>query len=505
MGNVYGLTYDGFCSSGETGTIFVIDPGGSVRTVYTFLSSAGCYFSSLVKGSDGRFYVTSRSGGAHGFGAIFAIDAAGMLTTIHSFAGGTLGDGSGPAGLIQASDGRLYGTTSGGGQFGGGTVYALDLTGHYQVLHSFTGSNPSTAPGSDLLEASDGNLYGVTPVGSMLFGIDSGGTLTTHHDLGNLFPGELIQAADGRIYGTTAGGGLEFAGTIFTMELQGTPTTVHDFRASSNTGRPNGVIQARNGRFYGTAGTPNATAGTPSLPNIVFEMDAATGSLTILRTFVGSQGALRSNLFEGNDGSLYGTVFNDSSLPPFAVGPIFRLGPAGDYTVVTSASNMRAGVIQANDGRLYVPTAASSRFVGNTHGGVFSIETNGTAVKGLHGFTGGDSANPVAELVQIDDGSVYGTTAGSLVVSPGDPPVHGTIFRIDPATGAFTTRYELQRTRRLGANRPADSSHRWPYLRHHVGGWRIRIRHRLLARQRGQHSRRCITLPVPMAQTRARV
>ena len=93
---------------------------------------------SLVKGSDGRFYVTAERGGAAGFGTLFTIDDAGTLTILHSFAGRDQGDGEGPVGLIQARDGRLYGTTRGGGEFGGGTVYSIDLTGNYRVLHSFS-------------------------------------------------------------------------------------------------------------------------------------------------------------------------------------------------------------------------------------------------------------------------------------------------------------------------------------------------------------------------------
>ena len=56
-----------------------------------------------------------------------------------------------------------------------------------------------------------------------------------------------------------------------------------------------------------------------------------------------------------------------------------------------------------------------------------------------------DSANPVAELVEIDDGSLYGTTFGPNVGAspPAPPPLRGTIFRVDPATGAFTTRYRF--------------------------------------------------------------
>ena len=125
-------------------------------------------------------------------------------------------------------------------------------------------------------------------------------------------------------------------------------------------------------------------------------------------------------------------------------GQIFRISPAGDFTTISSAYWLRAGVIQARDGRLYgtssgAPWQPPCR---SRYGYVFRVEANGTRTV-LHRFDSPDVVSPVAELVEIDDGSLYGTTDGRLH-STGDPPrQHGTIFRVDPATGAFTTRYRF--------------------------------------------------------------
>jgi uncharacterized repeat protein (TIGR03803 family) len=259
----------------------------------------------------------------------------------------------------------------------------------------------------------------------------------------------LIQAADGRLFGTTQRGGVDAGGTIYVVPLSGGFTTVYDFRLGDTDGRPNGVIQASNGQFYGTTrlGTPTGRGRTGT----VFAMDDS-GTRTTLHTFqlfigVTYEGTPLSNLFEANDGNLYGTTFNEFD-SPFPPGQIFRITPAGAYTTVSSAYTLRAGVIQASDGRLYGTSAAASdplvRASQRAYGAVFRVETSGTRTV-LHQFEAGDSADPIAGVIEVDDGTLYGTTAGIVpltsIGAPPPPPVHGTIFQVDPATGAFTTRH----------------------------------------------------------------
>src|ERR1019366_150461 len=85
--------------------------------------------------SDGNFYGTTSAGGTSSGGVggtIFAITSSGTLTTLYNFC--SLGgidctDGAWPrAGLIQASDGKLYGVTSEGGDASGaGTAFSLQV------------------------------------------------------------------------------------------------------------------------------------------------------------------------------------------------------------------------------------------------------------------------------------------------------------------------------------------------------------------------------------------
>src|SRR5439155_18375379 len=113
----------------------------------------------------GSFYRATGGDAASDCGTVFKMDAAGTVTTLHSFSGS---DGGGPGGLIQASDGSFYGMTGYGGasegcQSGCGTVFKMDATGRLTTLHSFSGGDGSLPNG--LIQACDGGLYGTTAGG----------------------------------------------------------------------------------------------------------------------------------------------------------------------------------------------------------------------------------------------------------------------------------------------------------------------------------------------------
>ena len=228
-GNFYGITGNGGADNG--GTIFKITPGGALTTLHSFSGPDGYVpAAGLIQGTDGNFYGTTYSGGAHSSGTVFKITSGGTLTTMYSFTGAA--DGAAPeAVVIQATDGNFYGTTSAGGGVSGtayGTVFKLTPGGALTTLYTFTGAGGQT-PYSGLIQATDGNFYGTTSGGGghsagTVFKITPGGTLTTVYSFTNGGDGSgpqagLVEGADGNLYGTAQYGGANNDGTVFKLQL----------------------------------------------------------------------------------------------------------------------------------------------------------------------------------------------------------------------------------------------------------------------------------------------
>jgi uncharacterized repeat protein (TIGR03803 family) len=138
-GNFYGTTYYGgnsnsLCSF-TCGTVYKIlppaQPGGpwTESVLYTFCAQTNCPdgshpYAALIQAADGNFYGTTSSGGTDGDGAVFkVISGVSSLYVLYSFGNS---DGESPyAGVVQATNGNFYGTTSSGGANAAGTVFGL--------------------------------------------------------------------------------------------------------------------------------------------------------------------------------------------------------------------------------------------------------------------------------------------------------------------------------------------------------------------------------------------
>lgn len=245
-GQFYGLTVQG--GSFDEGTAFSIAPNGTFTPLNQFIGpNGGLPYGALTLAADGNFYGMTSVGGANNKGTVFRMTPAGVVTTLHSFSGGD--DGAMPYGsLVQGNDGRLYGGTgSGGGTAGGaGTVFAITTDGVLTTLHAFNGSD-GTGPVGGLVQASDGTLYGVNGGGYLgygtLFRMSPSGKFMTLHLFspqdGTAPVSTPIIGADGRLYGTTNfyGGAPGASGSVYafdlsapqTPELHLTKTCVNEF------------------------------------------------------------------------------------------------------------------------------------------------------------------------------------------------------------------------------------------------------------------------------------
>jgi len=166
-GNLYGMT--AFGGDNGVGIIFKFDPNNYV-TPFTKLCSFSSSqtganpYGSLLEALDGNFYGMACNGGQHSMGTIFKFNPINSsITKIVDF---ETAKGSSPSGsLIQAADGMMYGLTSGGGNSNYGTLFQYNPnTGIYTVKHYFNNTE-GRQPGGSLVEASDGNLYGLTTYG----------------------------------------------------------------------------------------------------------------------------------------------------------------------------------------------------------------------------------------------------------------------------------------------------------------------------------------------------
>jgi uncharacterized repeat protein (TIGR03803 family) len=203
----------------------------------------------LVQGADGMLYGTASVGGDHGRGTVFRVAADGSaLQVLYHFsattADATTGllentDGAIPlAGLTDGGDGFFYGVTSAGGTEGRGVIFKIAPDGSaFQVLHQFDGPNGSR-PTVELTRGSDGRLYGTTEGGGVtasnatstlgtIFSIDPAGpTFTRLYSfdgaVGSAPRSSLLQLGDADFLGTVGSNGRCGYGSLYRYKGDGT-------------------------------------------------------------------------------------------------------------------------------------------------------------------------------------------------------------------------------------------------------------------------------------------
>jgi uncharacterized repeat protein (TIGR03803 family) len=454
-------------------------------TLFVFDATDGGFPSGpLVQGTDGNLYGTTNWGGAYGGGSVFRITPGGALTTLYSFCSQVNCADGHPliSGLVLATDGSFYGVTATGGAFGHGTIFKITPQGALTTLHNFCSQancpdgQPATGiPNPSLIQASDGNFYGITTTGGAfghgtIFKITPQGALTTLHNFCSqancpdgqpdpAFPNAgLIQATDGNFYGTTAYGGSDGVGTVFRMTPKGNLTTLYSFKGGLEDGMwATGLIQAADGCLYGTT----YWGGTAAEGGTLFKITAAGD--TIVDSLGGWLGYDALSLMQATDRAFYVTTAVGGGNGTSGQGTIVKVTSEGEVTLLHSfdlwSGFPSAGVTQATDGNFYGITATNGP---DTHGTIFRLSEGlnpfGSFIRASgkvgqtaqilgQGFTGTTSVSfngtPVAFKVKSDTYLTATVPAGATtgyitVTTPGGTLKSNKIFRVVPQIFSFS-------------------------------------------------------------------
>jgi len=211
------------------GTVFKMTPTGTLTTLdsFDYNNNGGYPEAGLVQASNGQLYGTTYQGGIYGYGTIFRMTPAGALTTLDSL---DL-DGSSQAPLIQATDGYLYGT-------GSNAIFRITPKGRIAIIYSFGEAEQYGANG--LVQATDGNFYGSTQSGGSGFGtvfklsVGLGPFVEALPALGKV-------GADVKILGTNLTGAtsVTFNGTVATFAV----VSATEIKTTVPTGATTGTVQ----------------------------------------------------------------------------------------------------------------------------------------------------------------------------------------------------------------------------------------------------------------------
>src|SRR5579864_114792 len=379
----------------------------------------------ITQTPDGSFLVMTSEGAPTYVPVLLRVTPDGGVSVLHTFDG--FDTSTGPTRQLAIGlDGNYYGTTRAGGAFDKGTVFRVTPDGQFFTVYSFTGSHDGQSPGSRLVRAPDGYLYGTaftfTVSGSIasFFAIGADGAVHAHQfQIANASEVFAI-GPDFTLYGID----FSASGTpqLYTVSSDGGITNLHDFDVADAFVQDFDLGVGADGVPFGIApGRSDPTLGYNDLSRVYRFSAGGYQSLAVL-----TAGCCGVGAFERPDGTLYGHLN----------GNVFRIGPSGDYALLHELSDDEGQVvtdmIPASDGTLWGTTQSGGVFRG---GSIFRMTLDGalTTVAALLAGNG-EGADPSGALVSPGNGDLYGTTSRGGLFN------QGTIFRMT-RTGSFTTLY----------------------------------------------------------------
>jgi uncharacterized repeat protein (TIGR03803 family) len=438
-GTLYGTASQG--GTLGTGSVFAMSSDGtSFTNLHTFAAVSPILFGTKFTNSDGflpeaglvlssnALYGTASSGGTWGSGTMFTINTNGSgFAVLHTFTA-TIGsgintDGAAPRASLILSGSTLYGTASGGGSSGGGTIFSLQTDGSsFANLHNF-----NTIPSS----GTPANIGGASPRAGLIL---SGNTL----------------------YGTASGGGTSGAGTLFAINTNGSGFTVlHNFAGYPSDGaNPNAGLILSGNMLYGTA-----NVGGSSSNGMMFAVNINGSGFTNLYNFTATSGSAHTNsdgagpsglVLLGN--TLYGTAsVGGSSGGGSGAGTVFSIHTDGSgFTVLHTfvgppgdGYEPRARLLLSGN-TLYGTTRHGGNFISNNsgYGTVFKLSLSTLTITPLRVNFSAANVSPAdsidAPIIPFTDTNKLATVTNTLglgVVADGVTPV---LFQITGPPGNYS-------------------------------------------------------------------
>jgi uncharacterized repeat protein (TIGR03803 family) len=375
----------------------------------------------------------------------------------------SLGDGAAPIAGVLLLNGRLYGTTAGGGLNQQGTVYELRPTKSgwtKNTLYEFTGGGDGADPWAGLVADKEGNLYGAASSG----GLAHDGVIYEmqrkkrgwRYVVIHTFTGPdgaapvvaLTWDRKGNLYGATAGGGAypcngAGCGTVFELSpSQGrwALTTLYNFTGGSDGWFPmSPLYRGHKGNFYGTAETGGGSGCNGGGCGTVYELSSSGSGwkFAVIHRFTGPDGiGPTGRLAMDKEGSVYGTTANVAKNGFWGV--VYRLMPGGrvwketvlhEFSGSPDGLGPNGGVVIGLEGGMYGTTVEGGEL---NYGSVFEIKhSDGRWKESVpFSFNGSDGFEPVAALVPDGKRGFWGTAVrgGTGSCSGGC----GLVFRIVP-------------------------------------------------------------------------
>ncbi len=358
---------------------------GNVSCDPKFPSNSGI----ISQGRDGELYSTTPTGGCNNNGAAFKMSTSGTMTLLHSFKNGVDGIGQ-QSGLTLGTNGTFWGTSE-GEDFNSGNIFFMSAAGVVTSFNNVLGGTGQVNGGQPIAppaQGMDGNFYGMTTAGG-------NSALCTYGNSG--------------------------CGVIYKINPAGKFEVIHTFDQANGANPNDPLLLGTDGNFYGTTFYGGTINGKYNGNGVVFRV-TTQGAYTPIYVFCAQQGCLdggqpAGGLVQGTDGNFYGTtVLGGTHLfSNFFGGTIFKLTPAGQYTVLynfceqpncADGGDSIAGLIQGTDGNFY-GVAEAGGATGN--GTIFQITPEGQYTV-LHSFDFTDGNAPKAALTQGTNGILYGQT-----------------------------------------------------------------------------------------------